>query len=258
MKHMLATILDNTQVATGTHMLRLRAPHMAAIAEAGQFVHVRCGQSSDPLLRRPLSLHRIGRLTSDLHSSDIALLFQVIGKGTGALSTARIGDSLDLLGPLGQGFTIEPGTRRLLLVAGGLGIAPLVAAADAAIKKDIEVTLLAGARSAANLLPAQWLPAEVEYVVSTEDGSLGQRGLVTESLPAYLAWPDQVFVCGPRAMLPTIKRHASGRAARFQVSLEERMACGMGACLGCVVETRHGLQRVCRDGPVFELGELRL
>lgn len=259
MKQTKATVLSNAEAAVGVRLLQLRAPEIAVSAEAGQFVHVRCSKSFDPLLRRPLSLHRIGRLAISQEQKDgISLLFQVVGRGTDHLAGLRPGEGVDLLGPLGQGFGLRPDTRRLLLVAGGLGIAPLIAAADAAIGRDIAVTALAGAKTADRLLPARLLPQEAEYVVATEDGSAGRRGLVTDLVSNYLGWADQVFVCGPRPMLPAIAAVASGSSVPIQVSLEERMACGLGACLGCVVETRAGLQRVCRDGPVFPLEELKL
>ena len=259
MKQIQATVMSNAEVASGIRLLQLWAPEVAASAEPGQFVHVRCSKSLDPLLRRPFSLHRIGRsAVSEMPKRGISLLFQVVGRGTSQLADLEPDDSVDVLGPLGRGFTLRASTRRLLLVAGGLGIAPLVAAADAAIERDVAVTALAGARTANRLLPARFLPPEVEYVVATEDGSAGRRGLVTDLVGNYLDWADQVLVCGPGPMLPAIAAVTSQSSALVQVSLEERMACGLGACLGCVVETRSGPQRVCRDGPVFALGELKL
>lgn len=139
-----------------------------------------------------------------------------------------------------------------------MGIAPLVAAADLAISRDVAVTVLAGGGSADRLVPAHLLPQEAEYTAVTEDGSLGHRGLVTELMPEFLEWADEVFVCGPRQMLEVVSAQTVERTAAIQVSLEERMACGVGACLGCTVDTRRGPQRVCRDGPVFDLEELKL
>lgn len=258
MKQARALVLSNIEVAAGIRLLQLRAPDIAASAEPGQFIHVRCSDSLDPLLRRPLSVHRIGRLAPSYGKDQIAVLFQVVGRGTAGLATRRPGDMIDALGPAGRGFTLRPSTRRLLLVGGGMGIAPLVAAADLAISREIAVTVLAGARTADQLLPAQLLPREAEYAVSTEDGSLGFRGVVSDLMPEFLAWADQVFVCGPRGMLEAVGAIVRGRSVAVQVSLEQRMACGVGACLGCVVDTRRGPRRVCRDGPVFSLEELTL
>ena len=145
------------------------------------------------------------------------------------------------------------------MVAGGSGIAPLVALAEEAVAKELSVTLLFGARSADLVFPAELLPPEVEYVVATDDGSMGHHGLVTGLLAEYLGWADAVYACGPHAMFLSmldIMRDA-GTGKSVQVSLEENMACGVGACFGCVVETRRGeMKSVCEDGPVFEMRDL--
>ncbi|MCL4534448.1 MAG: dihydroorotate dehydrogenase electron transfer subunit [Bacteroidetes bacterium] len=258
-----ALVLSNTAVAGDIFLLRLRAPEIARDAAPGQFVEVRCGSTLAPLLRRPISIHRIGPRAAGYAPDEIALVIRVIGEGSRLLSRLREGDTLDLLGPLGRGFRLFPGTRRVLLVAGGLGLAPLVALADEAIAHEVNVVLLGGAETACRILPPQYLPPEVEYQVCTEDGSLGACGMVTNLCPPYLEWADQVFVCGPEAMLPPVVDQLralaqGGRRLPVQVSLEARMACGMGVCLSCVVETRHGLKRVCRDGPVFDLTEVRV
>ncbi len=258
-----ALVLSNTPVASEIHLLRLRAPRIARDASPGQFVEVRCGPTLAPLLRRPISIHRIGSRAAGYAADEIALLTRVVGEGTQLLSRVRAGETLDLLGPLGKGFRLQPGTRRVLLVAGGLGLAPLVALADEAIAREMSVVLLGGAETAGRILPAQHLPPEIEYQVCTDDGTLGACGLVTGLCPPFLDWADQVFACGPTAMLPALweqirEQARGGRHLPVQVSLEARMACGMGVCLSCVVETRRGWKRVCRDGPVFDLAEVDL
>ncbi|MCL4464615.1 MAG: dihydroorotate dehydrogenase electron transfer subunit [Chloroflexi bacterium] len=255
-------IVARDELAPGTVLLRLRAPALARAARAGQFVHVRCGDSHDPLLRRPISLHRVGVAGADrggLQPDEVALLLQVVGRGSAWLAQRRLGDELDVLGPLGRGFRPEPKAGHLLLVGGGLGVAPLVMLADEAVRAGLAVTLAMGTRTAAGVFPARLLPEEVEYAVATEDGSLGQKGLVTDLLPALLPWSDQVFACGPWPMLRALRRLLQlTPAKRAQVSLEERMGCGVGVCYGCVVETRHGRRRVCHDGPVFNLDDVVL
>lgn len=256
-----ALVLSNTAIASDIFLLKLRTPEIARDASPGQFVEVRCSPTLAPLLRRPISIHRIGPRAADYRADEIALVLRVIGEGSRLLSQLCEGEHLDVLGPLGRGFRLQPGTRRVLLVAGGLGLAPLVAVADEAIAREMSVVLLEGADTAGRILPAQYLPPEIEYQVCTEDGSLGASGMVTGLCPPYLDWADQVFVCGPSAMLPPLVDQLralaqSGRRLPVQVSLEARMACGMGVCLSCVVETRHGLKRVCRDGPVFDLTEV--
>jgi len=238
------------------HLVWLETPELAAAARPGQFVMVRCGEGYNPLLRRPLSIHRIG-------ANGIALLFAVVGRGTGWLAERRLGDTLSLLGPLGNGFTLNPKTRDLLLVAGGIGIAPLMALAEQALHSDLRVRLLLGARDAAGLYPANLIPSRLETIVMTEDGSAGpsrgRAGLVTEPLPGLAREADQVFACGPLPMYRTLHKMRSKdglRGKSVQVSLETRMGCGVGACYGCTIETRGGPRRVCRDGPVFELSEV--
>jgi dihydroorotate dehydrogenase electron transfer subunit len=177
------------------------------------------------------------------------------------LADRQPGDRVEMIGMLGRGFTIAPTTRRVLLVAGGVGIAPLVVQAERALARGISVTLLAGAASPAGLLPAHHVPSEVEYQVATADGSMGHHGFVTDLVAPYLRWADQVYACGPNPMF-----QALGRVLRqhgppelvppAQFSIEEYMACGLGVCVGCVTETRRGPQRVCKEGPVFEWTEL--
>ncbi len=277
MRHVTVEVLANVEIMPGVFLLRLDAPEIVEHARSGQFLHVHSGWALDPLLRRPLSLHRIGRErsarvagTSEIgggqpslvfgrpNPGEIEILFARVGRGTTLLAQSMPGDALSVIGPLGNGFSIEPKTRNLLLVAGGLGIAPLVALADEAIRREMTVTLLAGARSKDGILPACLLPPEVEYVVCTDDGSQGRHGVVTQLVPELLDWADQVFACGPRAMIEALACLRLPTSKTVQVSLEERMACGVGACLGCVTPTRKGLQRVCRDGPVFNLKELQL
>ena len=256
LKEVNANIISQSQVCPGMHLVWLETPELAAAARPGQFVMVRCGEGYHPLLRRPLSIHRIG-------ANGIALLFAVVGRGTGWLAERRLGDTLSLLGPLGNGFTLNPKTRDLLLVAGGIGIAPLMALAEQALHSDLRVRLLLGARDAAGLYPANLIPSRLETIVMTEDGSAGpsrgRAGLVTEPLPGLAREADQVFACGPLPMYRTLHKMRSKdglRGKSVQVSLETRMGCGVGACYGCTIETRGGPRRVCRDGPVFELSEV--
>lgn len=252
MKLETATITENCQVTADLWALRLHAPRIARESRPGQFVHVRLGDGIDPLLRRPMSLCRIGADTIDL-------LVRPAGKGSRMMIEKPVGESLDCLGPLGNGFTLHPWARHLLMVSGGSGIAPLVALSEDAVARDLSVVLLFGARSSDRVYPSELLPPEVEYTVATDDGSAGHHGLVTDLLPEYLGWADAIFACGPRPMflsiLEVMRRANSNKPV--QLSLEENMACGVGACFGCAVETRGGeMKSVCADGPVFEMREL--
>jgi dihydroorotate dehydrogenase electron transfer subunit len=250
MKQLTAPVISNRELMPQVHLLWLEAPEIAVVARPGQFLMVRCGDSDDPLLRRPLSIHQV------TEAGQIALLFDVVGRGTLLLSRHQQGDSLDLLGPLGNGFSIRPGSHRLLLVAGGVGVAPLLFLAVRALDQGCLVTLLMGAQNASLLYPLSSLPSEIACFTTTEDGSAGVRGLATGLIAKCADQADQVFACGPTAMYRSMVCDDVLTAKPIQISLEIMMGCGVGACYGCTVGTRRGLQRVCRDGPVFELGDV--
>ena len=244
-------------------VLRIRAPGIAEQAHAGQFVHVRPGERFDPLLRRPYSFNRIDR-----KAGEIELIVKALGPGGEWIAARRDGEALDLLGPLGTAFVVRRSTRNLLLVAGGTGIAPMrVLAEQEAPRRN--VTLVMGGRSIQHLWPSHLLPPAVEYVVTTEDGSFGITGRVTDALAAPLAWADQLCACGPWPMLAALGRlrdEADRGSASFpgravlleaQIAVEQHMGCAMGVCRACVIVTGEGNVRVCREGPVFDLGAVR-
>ena len=255
-------VVSSAEIGDLGTLLGIRAPDIAAQAHAGQFVHVRPGHGWDPLLRRPYSFCGIDRRTGE-----IELIVKPLGSGGEWIAERRAGDALDLLGPLGTSFVVRRDTRNLLLVAGGTGIAPMrVIAEQEALRRN--VTLVMGGRSVAYLWPSDRLPAGVEYVTTTDDGTFGTRGRVTDVLPALLAWADQLLACGPWAMLAAIGRirdEADRAAATYpgrrtlleaQVAVEQHMGCAMGVCRACVIVTSEGNARVCREGPVFGLGEI--
>ena len=163
---------------------------------------------------------------------------------------------IDLLGPLGHGFEIGPESRNLLLVAGGMGIAPLVALAEKGIPNRFGITLLLGAPTQAQLYPPHLLPPEAKLVVATEDGSAGRKGVVTDLLVDVAAEADQIFACGPISMYRSLVSEETVKGKSVQVSMEVRMGCGRGGCYGCALETRVGMKLVCQDGPVFELKDI--
>jgi dihydroorotate dehydrogenase electron transfer subunit len=245
-KQIAAPVVSRIELMPGVYLFWLRAPQIAEVAQPGQFVMVRCGDGHQPLLRRPLSIHRIAG------GEQIALLFSVVGQGTSLLSQYGEGDKLDLLGPLGNGFSLHPDSGKLLLVAGGVGIAPLVFLADKVLEQGRAVVLLAGSATASLLYPWSLLPSAVDLVTATEDGSEGREGMVTDFLAEFVNHADQVFACGPQSMYQVM----AGRALHGPKSVQTAMACGLGACYGCTVKTKRGLQQVCRDGPVFELDDI--
>jgi len=257
MKQVKARISSTLEVMPETYLVWLEAPPVAAAAKPGQFVMVRCG--GDMVLPRPLSVHRVD-------GDSLALLFNVVGRGTRWLSQREKGESLDIFGPLGNGFFVQPRSKNLLLVAGGMGVAPLVFLADVAASEGKKVTIITGARTADCLLPVSspqglfdkgMLPASINVVNATDDGSEGFKGLATDLIPAYLEGVDQVFACGPVEMYRTMAASYNNTYKKpVQVSLEIMMGCGMGVCYGCTIKTKQGLKQVCKDGPVFDLGEI--
>ncbi len=239
-------------------LLTFSAPsNLVDNAQAGQFVEILCRSpwSSDPLLRRPYSVYG-----ADPAASELTILVRPYGRGSGWLVEQPVGAPLDVLGPLGNTFPVASKSKNLLMVGGGVGAAPLIMLSREAVERGLNVTYLLGAMSANGLLAPQHLPGEVEYVVATNDGSAGHQGFVTDLIPQYLQWADQVFACGPEPMFQSLRRQvlANRFAAKPSVhlSVERTMACGVGACLGCVVETKRGMKTSCVEGPVFDMDEL--
>ena len=275
-KQTLCSVASNVEVMPGIHLMWIEAPNIACSVLPGQFITVRCG---DFTLRRPFSVHQASPSTGeDSGEGEIALLFKVAGKGTLWLSQRQTSERIDILGPLGRGFSIEPGARNLLLVAGGIGIAPLVFLMQHASSQH-QTTLIHGASTAAQLYPSPMpkigsssagkkqsnlspSPKGVQFIPVTEDGSMGKKGMATDILPDFLDRADQVYACGPadmyKAMAEMSRRakRSNLKLKKCQVSLEVRMGCGFGACYGCTINTKKGLKQVCRDGPVFELDDI--
>jgi dihydroorotate dehydrogenase electron transfer subunit len=251
MKLTTAKVISNKEVMPEILLTWLEAPDIAPLAKSGQFVMVKCGTNNEMLLRRPLSIHQ-------KDGERIATLFRVTGKGTDWLSERVTDETLNIIGPLGNGFDISSRSQNLLLIAGGMGIAPLVFLAQEAVSRNYNVTLLCGAASKNELYPKNMLPSQVRYIPATDDGLVGRQGFVTDLLPAYIDRTDQVFACGPVPMYRTLiekkKELLKGKPA--QLSLELRMACGHGVCYGCTVNTARGLKQVCKDGPVFDLEDI--
>ncbi len=234
-------------------------------AEPGQFVMLRLPETLDPFLSRPYSIH--APWFQDGRFGGIEILYKVVGPATRRLSRLGPGDEVSLLGPLGRGFRVPPGVRRLFLAAGGVGIAPfrfLLERLAPGGPPTMDCRLFFGVRTAEELVCAAGLEARgIPVVTTTDDGSAGAHCPVTDPLAAAVERdpPDLLLACGPRAMLACVAELARRCGIPCQVSLEERMACGIGACLGCAVPGRGGPSRyrhACREGPVFSLEEIDL
>ncbi|MCC6380980.1 MAG: dihydroorotate dehydrogenase electron transfer subunit [Dehalococcoidia bacterium] len=243
------SVLATEPAYVGAFVTWFAAPALAAATEPGQFVMLHCSdEGTDPMFARAFSYHRVA-------AGRFAILYNVVGRGTAWLASRERGDLVRAYGPLGQGYRLPDQAGNLLLVAGGVGAAPLVDLAERAVSAGHQVVALMGARSSAQLLaPSAW-PKEVEYVVVTEDGSMGPRGFVTEHLGQYQEWASKIYACGPNAMFASLaeKLRFNGRRQRPEILMEENMPCGWGMCYGCAVFTKHGVRLCCKDGPRFNL-----
>ena len=218
----------------------------------GQFAELRVDNTPSVVLRRPISVHSF-----DAEKNEIGFLVQVVGDGTRWLASLKVGDKVNTLMPLGNGFTmpIERG-GRYLLVGGGVGSAPLYYLAEQLKKNGNDFVILIGARAEKDLYRRDAYEAlgRVEY--TTEDGSLGEKGYVTNH--SVLAEKfDRIYTCGPKPMMLAVAKYARENGIACEVSLENKMACGLGACLCCVEDTKEGHKCVCTDGPVFSIDELK-
>jgi len=229
------------------------APKLALVVKPGQFVHIRTDQEGlQPFFRRPFSVYRAQKY--------VEIFYAVVGRGTKLLSLKKKGDSLDVLGPLGNPFVNPPeATKQVVMIAGGIGVAPMLILSDVLKKKKCELLLLYGARSREFVYPMkEFKDNGVKVLIATEDGSVGLKGRVSVLFDKIEKNPSQTFIytCGPNPMLKAVQAFAAKHNLLGQVACEEIMACGLGACLGCAIETKNGYKTVCHDGPAFNLDEV--
>lgn len=263
MKDFNTTVLSNQEISPGFFRMRVLAPDFGKELHPGQFVMVRVQRNPAPFLRRPFCVFRTGALPPECDGLPcreyVELLYKVVGQGTAIMAALHGGDRVDILGPLGNGFDLECGAGDVILVAGGIGVAPLFMTGETLVR-DRRVDLLLGARCREEVLAVTEFERQgIETYVSTDDGSLGCKGLVTEVLEQRLEEriPAVVMACGPVPMLRKINSICNSYEVPLQVSLEALMGCGVGACLGCVIKgAGHSDQSprqltVCEDGPVF-------
>ncbi|MFV1952117.1 MAG: dihydroorotate dehydrogenase electron transfer subunit [Nitrospinota bacterium] len=241
----------------------------------GQFIMLRTGETHDPLLRRPMGIHKV---VGD--GKGIEILYQVVGRGTSIMSAMRKGDRIDLLGPLGNGFKIDPDMKRAVIVAGGIGVAPMAALVEeirghggawgrehgaGGMGQRTKIEVFLGGKTRGDILCVDDLKGlGADVYIATEDGSLGYKGVVTDLLKERMAEKDSgftIFSCGPNAMLKSTAEIALRYNIPCQISLDKRMACGVGACLSCVVKVKSlpptpCYKCVCTDGPVFDAKEI--
>lgn len=253
-----AQVISNNQVSTNLFEMELKAPQTVPLCNPGQFIHIRVSSQHDPLLRRPLSLYDV-----DSQTDTITLLYKVVGKGTDILARTAVGEYLDIMGPLGRAFDYPQAGQTAVLVGGGVGIAPLLFLARKLSEQGYGTKVLYGTQSSQDLVALdRFRQLGAEVWTATLDGKTGYRGLVTDLLKEQLSSGqgiDYLYTCGPEPMMAQVAVYAREHGLKGQVSLEENMACGVGACLGCARKLKSSdgsYAKVCKDGPVFDLHEI--
>ena len=247
----LCELTDKQELAPGVFDFRIRNREFAEAAQPGQFAHLLVPGKT---LRRPISI-----CDADKRAGTLRLVFEVRGEGTEILSHYKVGESLDVLAPLGHGFTVGDTSRKAVFVGGGIGVPPLLYTAK---QFGPNATVIIGYRNRdAVILQKDFEDAGCRVILHTDDGSAGRGGFVTESYREVLKGQEQVFACGPAPMLKAVASLAQEKGVPCQISLEERMGCGVGACLVCACKIRRadeseGYLHVCKDGPVFDAKEV--
>ncbi|MGC9332252.1 MAG: dihydroorotate dehydrogenase electron transfer subunit [Bacteroidales bacterium] len=245
-------VVDNQKLTDTSFLLKLTHEQALPPMLPAQFVEIKVEDAPHTFLRRPISIHDVNTDKNELH-----LLIEIKGQGTRKLSELTPGNRLDTIYPLGNTWTVPADASRVLLIGGGCGVAPLLFTARQFASQGLNVSTLIGGRSKENLLRKEAYEAFGKVYTCTEDGSHGEKGLVTEhSVISRLSDFDAVYTCGPEAMMKAVASLAQKNDVLCQVSLENTMACGIGACLVCVQETKNGNKCVCTDGPVFNVNDL--
>lgn len=244
-------LIEKKEWARSTFLL-LQSDEPLEEIKAGQFVQVRVDDAQHTYLRRPISIHDV-----DYQNRTMTLLVQRVGEGTNKMSDTEIGDSLNIIYPLGNGFTLpEDKNEKVLLVGGGIGIAPLFYLGKMLKDKGVDFKFLLGGRSKTDLIMLDEFASVGEVLITTNDGSLGEEGFVTQ----HSVWKkerfNKIYTCGPKPMMMALAKMARENDIWCEVSLENLMACGLGACLCCVENTIEGNVCVCKEGPVMNINKL--
>ncbi len=244
------TLRENRRLNRDMFLLTLCAKDLPEI-RPGQFVNVKVEHSPSTFLRRPISVHDV-----DPERGLLYLLIKIAGAGTAELSGLKAGDRLNIVLPLGKGFSIPAPSERCLLVGGGVGIAPMLHLSREMVKQGVKPTLLIGVRSATDIVLKESFGTYADLYYTTEDGTYGEKGYPTDHSLLRQKF-DRIFCCGPEPMMKAVARYAYTHRIDCEVSLENMMACGIGACLCCVTETQAGHKCVCTEGPVMNIKDLK-
>lgn len=250
----IAKVVSQECIGTGVYSMIIKT-EAAKEAVAGQFVSIYC-KDRTKLLPRPISICQINKKEGTLR-----IVYRVVGGGTEEMSTYQAGDTIALIGPLGNGF-MQRENKKAILIGGGIGIPPMVGLAEE-LKSKTQVQIVAGYRD--ELFLTEELENSGTLYIATEDGSKGTKGTVIDAIREETIEGDVIYACGPTPMLKAVKEYALERNIECQISLEERMACGIGACLACVCKSKEkdyhtnvNNKRICKDGPVFLAEEVEL
>jgi dihydroorotate dehydrogenase electron transfer subunit len=247
-------VIANFRLNDDHHLLQLKVPDQLEKVYPGQFANILVDHSQSIFLRRPFSIHSV-----DYKGNTISILIKEIGIGTRSLAQTPVDDYLSVIFPLGNGFTIPTSKEKVLLVGGGCGVAPLLHLAQVLSRDLNDVSILLGARSAVDLVELDQYAVFGKLFTTTEDGSHGERGFVTDHTLFFneLEQFARIYCCGPEPMMKAVAAKAKAKTVNCEVSLENTMACGFGVCLCCVTETIQGHKCVCTDGPVFNTKQLK-
>lgn len=246
-------VKENITLSFQYTLLKLTSDNQLPEILPGQFAEVRVDGSTTTFLRRPISIHFV-----DYEANELWLLIQIIGDGTKRMAEIKAGETMNIILPLGNTFsTPESKEAKIMLIGGGCGVAPLLFLGAYFKNKGFEVNFLLGARSAADILQKSEYERFGKVHVTTEDGSMGEKGFVTQHSVLNGSNFDYIYTCGPTPMMKAVASYAAKTKAVCEVSLENTMACGIGACLCCVTDTTEGHVCVCTEGPVFNITKLK-
>lgn len=232
-------------------LIKLKSDEALPEIKPGQFVEVKVEGSASTFLRRPISINYVDR-----NNNEIWLLVQLVGEGTKAMARLNEGDFLNVLFPLGNGFSVPKKGEKVLLVGGGVGVAPLLEYGKALKEVGAKPVFLLGARTKTDLMQLDLFGKYGDVYITTEDGTEGEKGFVTQHSVLIKESFDRISTCGPKPMMVAIAKFAKANSISCEVSLENMMACGLGACLCCVEKTVKGNVCVCKEGPVFNINDL--
>lgn len=252
----MVTVAAQEEISAGIFSMWLQTENIAGEAKAGQFISLYCNDGSR-ILPRPISICEV-----DKENKKLRIVYRVAGKGTAEFSQYGVGQNIKVIGPLGNGYTLS--SDAALLIAGGIGIPPMVQTAKELKAMGVDVSIAVGYRNNSTFLKEE-LEKYGKVYIATEDGSVGTKGNVIDAIKANNIEAKMIYSCGPTPMLKGVKNFANEAGIKAQISLEEKMACGIGACLACVCKSKEvdhhsnvNNKRICKDGPVFDANEVEL